>query len=201
MKTFTQQELDSIVAREVSSVRRENRDLRAQLEQAQAGTAPELQKQVETLTAELGEAREQLSQARTGFDLGIKQAREASDSVIKAHRASQASKAIGAALLGARALPSALDHARAEFLRQVEIEQDADDDGTISAATYAGARGTLADTCTAFLKAHAFYELPRLTFGGTGARGVNGGGSPKPKRLEERSPAELAAEGLREGAR
>lgn len=207
-KTFTQEQLDAIVAKQ-------RRDLEAkfgdydQLKEA-AGKVSELEKQLESIReeaelkgkSEAEKARIQLEKRMQQVEQRIAQAeKERDEATAKAEAAVKARldvvkrhQLVGA-LQGAKVVPGALDDATDAMLRGAEIETD--DDGNIKGITVAGGHfDKPAEAVAAFLKTKPYYQ----SHPGGGSGGTNPNGAPgAPANVQEMSFAQLAEVVANEG--
>ncbi|HST56296.1 MAG TPA: hypothetical protein VLJ42_10465 [Solirubrobacteraceae bacterium] len=170
-RTFTQEEVNTLLAKERRTDRAEIESLRAQLGE-HATTAAEAAKrltevegQLRATTAERDAAKAEHEQARTAHaaELNTLQARHTE--TLKSHRDAAEERALQEALVATGELHApALGSALREFRRLIVVESD--DAGKIGAITFKGARfDKPADAGRAYLKEHPWF-----------AKGAAGGG-------------------------
>jgi hypothetical protein len=198
-KTFTQEQLNGILAADRKKAEAKVADLQAQVGQfetikaAAAKRVTELESQVATLTTERDTARTEHANAKAMHDSEIATLKSLHAAAVEAHRGFAVSRAVTDALIASgEVFPTATAIAAREFEQLSVVELD--DSGALTSITYAGEKHTDPKLAArAFLKAHPFFAMG--AGGGTGAQRPSAGGFTAARDVTKVDPAELASRG------
>ena len=207
-KTFTQEEVARIAAKEKSEGERAARaklesELRAKYDTDLAERDKRIQ-ELELKGKTEDERREIERRQRSEADEKARKAREAellkerddarAEGLSYRNRWLDDRKAVqvGSALVSAKVVASAADDARAVFSQVSKIETD--DDGNVTSVIYGGQTYTkLAEAAAAFLRDRPFFASASAPGGGSGMRQGGSGGNGSQRQLDEMTEDELLA--------
>jgi hypothetical protein len=198
-KTFTQAEVNGLLAKERRKAEAELAELRKNIGErdtvieAARARVLELEQQHASATGERDALRADLATASATHAEQLAELTQQHAEVVQTHHRERAEREVTSALLSARMAPSAEAVAVAQLLRVAQVEQDAT--GAIVGVTLAGQRYPNAtDAAKAFIAAHPFFEAAPL--GGSGsARGIPPPGPAPIMDITKADPMQLASEG------
>lgn len=205
-KTFTQEEVNGLIANDRRTLDRKYKDAIARLTQeladhktvndAAKARVTELEGQLAGVTGDRDTLRSEFEAASASHAETVAALEQRHTATVESHRRMSGEFAITQALTAARVIPEAMKIAAELMLRGSTLEQNERDD--VTAVTYAGKRyASAAEAAKVFLEGHKFIALPPQV-GGSGSPRYLTHHSPSPVDITKIDPAQLASEGWSE---